>query len=400
MGLFFFFAAIAVVCGGISFLCTYSEEIAAINAKIKAKKKLKEQKKLVKQVKKNTWIFPVNDFVKKCAERGIFYLKTESDYQKAKSIAVDILRARGVPTEYHPRYTGRQELISYIADLSKQRDEELRQQEQQRQQQQQKLRDADLALEKMYTQYANCTGKQKSISICKDAIADYERIINECSLDLKSVMQGGNATYLSGKQHLSSWAIHGGIASGIAGGAAGVAVAMDVARRNRAKQEQNENLAKAVATVAVGKINQIYKRRSEAEKQLEYWKQELEKSKTLRAKKVNADDLLDLLHPMVVKTEPTEAGGVKLKVQLDSTPNLKILDADAVVDGSFIVLLKDGNEVVGKAICSLPYGGATIYRKVDCICTNILKATEEYTFEFLPHNLWLIETNDHVFYVK
>jgi hypothetical protein len=252
-------------------------------------------------------------------------------------------------------------------------------------------------LASQYTYYANYTDQDKSIRICQDKIREANEIIYQCEQDETSVRNGGEATYMLGRQKESSWAIHGGIASGIAGGAAGLAVAADVERRNQEKRQQNEQLLKGIAALSVMQLEKIWDRKRRAEQELEYWTAKLEEAKVLLSEKLNQKELLAMLHPGVMKVDITETGAVKLKIELHSTPNLIIFDEiKAVVDGSIKVLLKVEDEVVGSAICVLPYGGMTSYATVNGICCKPKKQAREYTFDFAPNHLWAVETKKDV----
>lgn len=261
-----------------------------------------------------------------------------------------------------------------------------------------KLHAQEKELFEKYTLYANCENQDKSIRICQDKIREANQIIFECEQDEASVRNGGEATYMLGRQRESSWAVHGGIASGIAGGAAGLAVAANVERRNQEKRQQNADLAKSIAMSSVMRLNKIWDRKHNAESDVARWTAKLEEAKVLLSEKQNQKELLAMLHPCVEKVEISETGAVKLKVKLHSTPNLIIFDdVKAVVDGSIQVLLKVENEVVGSAVCVLPYGGMSSYATVNAICCRPKKQAQEYTFAFAPIHLWAVETKESVF---
>lgn len=254
------------------------------------------------------------------------------------------------------------------------------------------LKKQELELNANYTRYAKFRGLNKSIQYCQDHIDEAKEILRQCEEDTKSVYNGGEALYLSGKQKESSWAIHGGIANGIAGGAAGVAVALDVERRNHEKRQQNQQLLENVAAMSVQVLNKIWDRKSKATKELEYWQEKLVKTKNLLTEKVDATKLIEMMHPMVEDYEITETGAVKLKVSLSAAKDLFICDdVFAVVDGSVKVLIKVGNKNVGTAICTLPHGGLVIDCTLDCICCEPKETAVKYTFDFAPNNLWALE---------
>lgn len=260
------------------------------------------------------------------------------------------------------------------------------------------LREQEEALYERYTYYAHYTEQSKSIHICQDKIREAENIIYQCERDEESVKNGGEATYLLGHQKESSWAVHGGIASGIAGGAAGLAVAVDTERRNQVKRQQNADLASSIASLSVMQLEKIWDRKRGAQSDLNYWTAKLEEVKTLLCEQLNQKELLEMMHPSVEEYQITETGAVKLKVKLYSTPNLIIFDeVKAVVDGSIKILLKVNNEVVGSAICVLPFGGMDGSATVNAICCEPEKKATAYTFDFVPNHLWAVETKADVF---
>ena len=260
------------------------------------------------------------------------------------------------------------------------------------------LQEEELELLEQYTLYADYTEQNKSIRICQEKIRQAESVIWQCEQDEDSVRRGGQATYMLGHQKESSWAVHGGIANGIAGGAAGIAVAIDTERRNQEKRQANENLASSIATLSVMQLEKIWSRKHDAQSSLNYWTAKLEEAKILLCEQLNQKELLEMMHPSVEKYEITETGAVKLKVKLYSTPNLIIFDeVKAVVDGSIKVLLKLNNEVVGSAVCVLPFGGMDGSATVNAICCEPEKKATAYTFDFVPNHLWAVETKNDVF---
>lgn len=394
MGIFIFFGAIAVFFG----LISLSINIGLKQSEKAEKKEREEQQKayelMLQQVENKTWEFPVEAFTELCEEHKIYKITTEPDYQRAKLLAENVLQAERVPPKYYSRYTNQKALKTYIAGLTKQKATE--DAEKLRQRKQQLLEDEE-AFEEQCTYFAEYTDREKSIRYCENKVEECTRIIWECDSDEQAVRRGAEATYLLGKRHESSWAIHGGIASGIAGGAAGVAAALDTERRNQEKRQQNAALAQSIAALNVMQLEKIWNRQRSAEQDLNYWTAELKASQVLLSQKLNQQKLLDMLHPDVKNVEITETGAVKLKIGLHSTPNLIIYDSiKAVVDGSIKVLLKVGDEVVGSAVCVLPYGGMTSYATVNGICCKPKNQSKEYTFDFAPNHLWAVETKKDV----
>lgn len=253
------------------------------------------------------------------------------------------------------------------------------------------------ALLKQCTLYSNYTDKGKSIQICKDEIRKAKKIISHCKQDENSINEGGVAKYMNARQKESSWELQGGIASGIAGSGAGLAVAADVQRRNQTIRQNNEQLLDNITRLTLLQLEDVWAIKRDAEKDLSYWTAELKKSEMLLFENLNEKDLLTMLHPSVNEFQITETGAVKLNVELHPADNLIIFDkVKAVVDGSIKVILKVGDEVVGSAVCDLPYNGVSYYTIRNAICCNPEKKAQKYTFDFEPNHLWAVEEkNDY-----
>lgn len=356
---------------------------------------IRQHEEFLQSLERKTWEFPVDTFIKRCESNKVFQIHSSADYQRAKLIAQELLRELRVPEKYHSRYTNEKALKHHIEILSKRREAEKAKKER-AQMQQMQSEEAELC--EKYTYYAEYTEQSKSIQICRDKISAAKEIIRQCEQDEISVKNGGEATYLMGRQKESSWAVHGGIASGIAGGAAGLAVAADTERRNQVKRQQNAALASNIASLSVMQLEKIWDRKRGAEYDVSQWTKKLNEAKMLLCDNLDEQKLLNMMHPSVEKTEITKTGAVKLKVNLHSTPNLIIFDeVKAVVDGSIQVLLKVDDEVVGTAICVLPYGGMSNSAIVYGICCQPTKKEMKYTYEFKPYHLWAVETKQEVF---
>lgn len=350
----------------------FSEEI---------RKQQKKEAAAAKKYRKEHPYLEAEEFFKQVRDAGIPNLDSKANVSRlllyAKNNGITMSQEE-IIKQYN---LGKQYVEAHEA---KERTEELHEQEEE--------------LSAQYTRYADCTEQNKSIRICQDRINEAKEIIWQCERDEDSVRSGGEATYMLGHQKESSWAVHGGIASGIAGGAAGVAVAIDTERRNQQKRQQNANLASSVAALSVMQLEKIWDRKRGAQSSLDHWTAELKKAKMLLCEKLNQNELLVMLHPSVEKYEINETGSVTLKVNLHSTPNLIIFDeVKAVVDGSIKVLLKVDGEVVGSAVCVLPYGGMSGQTTVNGICCNPTKKAKKYKFDFAPNYLWAVETKEEVF---
>ena len=131
---------------------------------------------------------------------------------------------------------------------------------------------------------------------------------------------------------------------------------------------------------------------SNLQKELAYWEQELSKSKIRLVRNESPTNLIKNLNFTVEKHEVSESGAVTLKVSCGQKEQSYINgDLRAKVDGVIQIIVKSGNNTLGKATCVLPYGGVGTYSLIDCICTNANAVGKELSFEFEASNIWLIE---------
>lgn len=359
-------------------------------------KRIEEEarQQLIRELENGKWVFPVETlhakFAAKFGEIDSPEVK-EATYQRAKIIAEEVLAECEVPQQYFEQYTGRNAIEQYFAEIWERKQEEVRKANEQKLAQ---LRMEEESFEKECTRYTNYIGRDKSIQYCQDQIEYYRDIIWRCDQNERSVRNGGNMLYETGKGRESSWAIHGGIASGIAGGAAGVAVAADVQRRNTQVQQQNAQLAQSIAQLSVMSLDRIWKEKHRAEESLEYWNKCLERAKLLLVQTLDENGLVAQLDPKAVGTENSPTGAVKIKVEFQATPDLVIYEnVRAVADGSVRVLLSADGKTVGSTVCAVKYTGATSKHTVECICMKVSKQAEKYDVSFTPNHLWAIERN-------
>ena len=242
--------------------------------------------------------------------------------------------------------------------------------------------------------YSALEGRAKSEKIIDDQMASCSRLINNCRKEIESIMSEKAGNVVRGTKKESSWATQGGIAAGIAGGAAGLAVAMDTMRNNQAVREHNDLLFSLNMQLAALESADYYKEKRRLEGELMNWAKERQKNKLRLVEKLDPEKLLKGLCPEVIEYKNSPTGAVALSIQLQPDPQLKVCDTvRANADGSIAIsILADGEEV-GVAICDLPYQGISRKRTLMCICTNITKQAEKYTFQFKPVNLWATENN-------
>ena len=249
---------------------------------------------------------------------------------------------------------------------------------------------------------ATLTGRDKPISACKSQIAFLEAKLIVDEMDRKAaidkIYSSGMAMYNSGKMDEKDWAIHGGIASGIAGGAAGLATALEIQQQNAQAKQHNQQLMKSIAQVQVAHMSSLYNNDSDyIKEEINKLKKEIEFHKKRLVENLDPCDLLVKINPCVIKQEKTKTGAIKVTVQIHPIPDLKIYEkVNAVVDGSFKVLLIDGEEIVGEILYVLPNSGLYKKETLDGFCIDTDFDDKDYDVVFIPNNLWAIETKETI----
>lgn len=386
------FLGILIVAAG--FLCGFIANKMA-QAKVQREKDAEAEQarrkagQLLTQLENKTWKFPVNAFKDKCAALNVNDISSAANTQRAKLIATEVLKSENIPERFHDYYTSKEQLAVYFQEINREKEKKA---EVELWEKQHKVRQEESALSAECTRFANYFGQEKSIRICENKIAYYNRIIRECESEEARIRKGGHDLNTLSKQKEHDWAVHGGIASGIAGPAAGLATAIDIQRKNEAIRQHNDNITTAVAALTLSSLEAVWERKSSAKSSLGYWTEKLEEAKLLLIEERDEKDLLARLKPSVKKYETSVTGAVKIQVQVQATQNLYIYeDVPAVIDGSIQVQLQHNNKVVGTAICTIDYNGTTTNQTLSCICVKPSEKSNAYTFKFVPNHLWAVE---------
>lgn len=204
----------------------------------------------------------------------------------------------------------------------------------------------------------------------------------------KTLRDGAMAVMNATQQKEHDWAIHGGIASGIAGPAAGVATAMDIQAKNAQIRAQNEANRKAFAPIMMTS----YEGAAQHDRRAAALLEEIESAKT---KLVSNDDAktclskLSFFGTMVLVSE-TGTCTVTTNVKL-AEPFFIFGDVEAVVDGTVIAKIYDGDTMVGVASLVLPTYGVKSVTKLKGMCLYCGTPGKKYTVEFAAANLWAME---------
>jgi hypothetical protein len=246
--------------------------------------------------------------------------------------------------------------------------------------------------EKECTEWLKYEGKEKSIQYCKAQIAIFEQEIRQCKEEYDELSGNTAKRSVEYGQVKNNWATHGGVASAIAGPVAGAVIAVDAKNRIDAQNEKNAELSRINMELFFLKSQEISTRQKKAEDELKYWKKMLKSFEFALEEWQNGEDLLARIAPSVYSCKVTETGAVKLKISYSKASDLLVYnEKPAVVDGCFYVNLKHEGEIVGKAVCCLPFKGTTSTCELDCICTETIDPNAQYEIGFSPKKLWAIE---------
>ena len=247
-----------------------------------------------------------------------------------------------------------------------------------------KQRQEEAEIKEKNRQYLNERGRNKRIRICRDKIAEQERIINACELERSGKAAGASSLM----QKEKSWGTAGGIASGIAGPAAGIVAAASTQQQNMQIREYNQ----AVAGLAFMMDKQLADREYDAKKEKERWEEKLKKVETALVEMLDECELMKYLDISVKKQSLSETGAGRVCLSISyKKPLLIYEDAEAVVDGSIKVLLKDGEKTVGEGLLVFPFEGAGGVSWTDVVCEPKETIPESFTVSFMPNVLWAIE---------
>jgi|GEM_PF-961268 len=230
--------------------------------------------------------------------------------------------------------------------------------------------------------YSNLTGKAKRIAMLSDQVAELRESANRQEQIASRYMR-------SGQEKERNWAIWGGIADGIAGPGAGAATAVDIQMQNMQIRAENEERRQAALPAYRFMTDSASKDRRNADK----IKKEIE---NFKLKLVGEESSAELMKKISFKNTDvlvSETGAAMVCTSASLDPEFRIFDdVPAVVDGTIIAKIYDGDQLCGTAQMVLPmYGlGRNITLKgicIECCC----EPGKSYTAEFSAKNLWAME---------
>lgn len=229
--------------------------------------------------------------------------------------------------------------------------------------------------------YADLTGKDKRIAMLTDRAAE---------LRSKAISQSKYADMLlrSGQQRERDWATWGGVANGIAGFGAGVSTALDIQRQNMEIRAQNEQRLRNAMPAYMFVKNTAGDNSSNAariEKEIADFKLKL-------IAETPTDELFRRITFSHTDVLVSETGAAMVCTLASLEEDFKIFDdVPAVVDGTVIAKIYDGDRLCGTAQLVLPLYGVGQDVPLRGICIDCCEPGKEYTAKFAPKNLCALE---------
>lgn len=230
-------------------------------------------------------------------------------------------------------------------------------------------------------QYSDLTGKDKRIAILSDRAAELRK-------EAKGDREFADMLMRSGQQKEQDWAIWGGIANGLAGVGVGVSMAADVQLQNMQIRAENEKHREAALPGYMFMTNSARDNQKNADRIME----EIENIKLKLVADVPASELMKKITFSNTDVLVSETGAAMVCTSASLDPNFRIYeDVPAVVDGTIVAKIFDGDQLSGTAQLVLPVFGLGQNIPLNGICLDCCKPGKHYTVVFAPKHLWAME---------
>ena len=242
--------------------------------------------------------------------------------------------------------------------------------------------------QKELVKYGNLHGREKNLAILADKYRIAKQKMDECEDALRTLQNNGGSLF----QKESSWSVAGGIADALAGPAAGVATAIDVQKKNADIRAYNKSVASNLG------IALAY-----SEREFNRWKWDVNvynnlytKAKTLLIDEdMSKESCFKKLKFDKLDIGISDVGTAEISVHINVDPFTIFDDREAVIDGSLIAHIFDGDTKVGEALMVFPYYDYGMRRKgcdVSGMALFCCQKDKKYRVEFSPNDLWAIES--------
>ena len=229
--------------------------------------------------------------------------------------------------------------------------------------------------------YSDLTGKDKRIAM----LTDRAKELRQKAKDQKDY---ANMLMRSGQQREMDWATWGGAASGIAGFGAGVSTAIDIQMKNAQIRAENEQRMRDAMPGYMFFSDNARGNLSNADAIM----QEIENFKLKLISDEPAAKLMEQITFQDTDVLVSETGAAMVCTTASLNPDFMIFDdVPAVVDGTLIAKIYDGERLCGTAQLVLPVYGLGRNIPLRGICIDCCQPGKAYTVRFVPKNLWAME---------
>ena len=229
--------------------------------------------------------------------------------------------------------------------------------------------------------YSDLTGKAKRIAMLTDRAAELRK-------EAKSQDQYAEMLMRSGQQKERDWATWGGIADGIAGFGAGVSTAVDIQMQNMQIRAENEKRRRAALPGYMFMTNSAQGNRRNADEIMK----EIENFKLKLVSDEPAAELMKKISFSNTDVLVSETGTAMVCTSASLDSKFRIFDdVPAIVDGTIIAEIYDGDQLCGTAQLVLPIYGLGQNIPLNGICIDCCKPGKSYTAKFTAKNLWAME---------
>lgn len=229
--------------------------------------------------------------------------------------------------------------------------------------------------------YADLVGKDKRIAMLSDRAAELRKMAKDQRSYADMLMR-------SGQQKERDWAVWGGIANGIAGVGAGVATAADIQMQNMQIRAENERRRQATLPGYMFMTDSA----SENNRNANSIMKEIESFKLKLISDDSKETLLERISFTNTDVLVSETGAAMVCTSASLDPNFMIFDdVPAIVDGTIVAKIFDGDKLCGTAQMVLPIYGLGQNITLNGICIDHFQPEKQYSVKFIAKNLWAME---------
>ena len=199
------------------------------------------------------------------------------------------------------------------------------------------------------------------------------------------------------------WAIAGGIASGLAGAGAGVATALDVQRKNIEAEIEAKNIREQGRYISgLADSDVITSFSGDAKRELNYILHGIDAMKNKLVDTSATEDKFKYLDVTVTDNRVLSEYYMEFELKHSVDSDLKIVNSNAILDGSVKIVLSNDGEIIGEGVYCAPGFGELDISKIGfnvdkvgyviCKCNkNMYNTYNNLVYRVEPIKLWTIE---------